>query len=177
MESSVFHPLQSLTDMVTIEETKTVDKPKICLSWAPHPKALPHAVGNSFTQWILNSRLDLTICHPPGYELDPSITSGATISHHQEEALKGADYVYVKSWCMSEPYGKCSDAYNDWIINKDKMNLTQNGYFMHCLPIRRNVVVTDEVLDGSRSLINIQAENRMYAAQAVISRILKSISL
>lgn len=176
MESAVFHPLQSLADMATIEETKTTNKPKVCLSWAPHPKALPHAVGNSFTQWILNSGLDLTICHPPGYELDASITSGAVISHNQEEALEGADYVYVKSWCMSEPYGKCSDAYNDWIINQEKMNLTQDGRFMHCLPIRRNVVATDEVLDGSRSLINIQVENRMYAAQAVISRILKSIS-
>ncbi len=176
MESAVFHPLQSLTDMMTIAETKKADSPKIALTWAPHPKSLPHAVANSFTQWTLGMGYDLTICHPPGYELDPSITGAARISYDQQEALKNCDYVYTKSWCMSNPYGETSQNYNDWIINADKMTLTSNAHFMHCLPVRRNVVVTDEVLDGEKSLIYTQAENRMYAAQAVVSRILKMIS-
>ena len=176
MESAVFHPLQSLTDMISIKETSTIESPKITLTWAPHPKSLPHAVGNSFTQWALAMGYDLTICHPPGYELESSITNGARVTHDQSEALENCDYVYTKSWCMSNPYGHTSQNYNDWIINGEKMAMTSDAYFMHCLPVRRNVVVTDEVLDGSNSLIYTQAENRMYAAQAVISRILKMIS-
>jgi N-succinyl-L-ornithine transcarbamylase len=176
MESAVFHPLQSLTDMVTIAETNHSSTPRITLSWAPHPKALPHAVANSFTQWVLGTGYDLTICHPPGFDLDPSISKGAKITHDQREALVGSDYVYTKNWCMSEPYGKVSNDHADWIINMDKMAMTDDAHFMHCLPVRRNVVVTDDVLDGERSLIYSQAENRMYAAQAVITRILKMMA-
>ena len=176
MESAVFHPLQSLADLVTIAETTMVDSPKITLSWAPHPKALPHAVANSFTQWVLSMGYDLTICHPPGFDLDSRITDGARISHNQEEAFEGSDYIYTKNWSMNEPYGKVSHNHADWIISSEKMALTNDAHFMHCLPVRRNVVVTDEVLDSERSLVYTQAENRMYAAQAVISRILKTIS-
>ena len=175
MESAVYHPMQSLTDIVTIESTKKVELPRITLSWAPHPKALPHAVANSFTQWVINRGYPLTITHPPGYELDPNITTGATINYNQDEALADSDYVYVKNWCMGEPYGKNPDILHDWTISTDKMKLTNNAYFMHCLPIRRNVVASDEVLDGEKSLIHSQAQNRMYAAQAVISRILTSM--
>ena len=175
MESAVFHPLQSLTDMITIAETAKTSKPKVTLTWAPHPKALPHAVANSFTQWVLKMDYDLTICHPPGYDLDPHITKHAKITNNQEAAFQGSHFVYAKNWSMCEPYGQVSHDYSDWVINSEKMAITDDAYFMHCLPVRRNVVVTDEVLDGDNSLIYTQAENRMYAAQAVISRILKTI--
>ncbi|HTN08689.1 acetylornithine carbamoyltransferase [Agriterribacter sp.] len=181
LESATLHPLQSLTDIITITEllqnrklqTKN-QKPKIVLTWAPHVKALPQCVANSFSQWINAwGGADFTITHPEDYELDERFTKGATITHHQEEALKGADFVYVKNWSTYTDYGKiyCNDP--EWMLTNEKLSLTNSAKVMHCLPVRRNVELSDEILDGSNSIITQQASNRVWAAQAVLSEILR----
>ncbi len=176
LESATLHPLQSLTDLITIKETfKEKRKPKIVMTWAPHVKALPQCVANSFSQWINNwGGADFVITHPEDYELDAQFTKGATITHNQDEALKGADFVYVKNWSTYHDYGKiyCNDP--EWMLNKEKLALTNQAKLMHCLPVRRNVELSDEALDSARSIVTQQASNRVWAAQAVLSEILKS---
>lgn len=175
LESATLHPLQSLTDLITIHETfKEKRKPKIVLTWAPHVKALPQCVANSFSQWINAwGGADFTIAHPEDYELDPKFTKGVTITTDQDEALKGADFVYVKNWSTYTDYGKiyCNDP--EWMLTNEKLELTNRAKVMHCLPVRRNVELSDEVLDSSASLVTQQASNRVWAAQAVLSEILK----
>jgi len=175
MESSVGHPLQALTDAITIEEHKIIGrKPKVVLSWAPHPKALPHAVANSFINMMQLQEADFVITHPKGYELNAEITKDVQIEYNQEKAFENADFVYVKNWSSYNDYGqiKCTDP--NWMITASKMKLTNNGKFMHCLPVRRNVVVADEVIDSDNSLVIKQAANREFAAQIVLKNILEN---
>ena len=172
LESAILHPLQSLADMITIEEQKKTKKPKIVLTWAPHPKALPQAVANSFAEWTLASKYELTITHPKGYELSKKFTKGATIEYDQQKAFEGADFIYTKNWSSFNNYGQIEVEDANWMVNSAKMNLTNNGKFMHCLPVRRNVVVTGKVLDSKASLVIEQANNRTYAAQAVLKQFL-----
>jgi N-succinyl-L-ornithine transcarbamylase len=189
LESGTLHPLQSLTDIITIKEqsekSKIVNhKPKIVLTWAPHIKPLPQCVANSFAQWINAWNLSLTlskgegidfvITHPEDYELDAQFTKGATITQNQDEALKDADFVYVKNWSTYTDYGRiyCNDP--SWMLTEEKLKLTNNAKVMHCLPVRRNVELSDEILDGPNSLVTTQAGNRVWAAQAVLSQILKA---
>lgn len=173
LESAILHPLQSLADMITIAEHKKTKKPKVVLTWAPHPKALPQAVANSFAEWTLASGYDLTITHPKGYELSKQFTKGATIEYDQKKAFQNADFVYAKNWSSFENYGKVEVEDSSWIVSSAKMALTNNGKFMHCLPVRRNVVVAGKVLDSAASLVIEQANNRTYAAQAVLKQMLK----
>ena len=174
LESSTLHPLQSLTDIITITETfKEKRKPKIVLTWAPHIKPLPQCVSNSFAQWINAwGEADFVITHPEGYELAEAYTNGATITHHQDEALKDADFVYVKNWSSYQDYGKvlCTDA--NWMLTNAKLAVSNHAKVMHCLPVRRNVELSDEILDGANSLVTKEASNRVWAAQAVLSEIL-----
>ena len=172
MESATGHPLQALADALTIKEHKTKHRPKVVLTWAPHPKALPHAVANSFTQMMLFQEADFVIANPKGYDLDKNITKNISVLHNQSEALRNADFVYAKNWCSYEQYGKILKTDNDWMVTKEKMNLTKNAKFMHCLPIRRNIVASDEVLDNSNSLVIDQANNRTFAAQSVLKLLL-----
>lgn len=177
MESAIGHPLQALTDMITIAEHTTKTKPKVVLSWAPHPKALPQAVANSFAQYANASDFDFVITHPKGYELDAQFVGTATVTHNQEEAFKDADFIYVKNWSpfADENYGKVINIDKSWKITSSKMALTNQGKFMHCLPVRRNVIVDDAVIDSENSLVIEQANNRTYAAQIAIKKILESI--
>jgi len=177
LESATLHPLQSLTDLITIKETfKGVIKPKVVLSWAPHVKALPQCVTNSFAQWIgAWGEAEFVISHPKGYEIDEAFTKNATIIHDQDEALKNADFVYVKNWSAYQDYGKIISTDADWMLTNKKLSLTNNAKVMHCLPVRRNVELSDEILDGENSLVTQQAGNRVWAAQAVLSEILKSM--
>ncbi len=174
LESATLHPLQSLADLITIEEHKKSKSPKVVLTWAPHPRALPQAVANSFAEWLGQSSYDLVITHPRGYELNESYTKNATIEYDQEAAFANADFIYAKNWSSYTDYGKIIEVGQNWIITKDKMALTNNGKFMHCLPVRRNVVVSDEVLDGDSSIVIAQAANRIYSAQTVLKKILES---
>ncbi len=174
LESAIRHPLQSLADQLTIQElAKGKKSPKVVLTWAPHIKAIPHAVANSFAEWSLGMGHDLTICHPEGYELDPEFTQGATITNDQREALQNADFVYVKNWSAFNEYGKilCTD--ERWMLTEAHLKNAPEAKVMHCLPVRRNVELSDEILDGSRSLVQQQALNRVYAAQAVLSKLLE----
>lgn len=175
LESAIRHPLQSLADLMTIKEHQKATNPKIVLSWAPHPRALPQAVPNSFSEWVLGAGHDLTITHPKGYELKSEFTKGASIEYNQEKALEGADFVYAKNWSSFQDYGKilCTDS--KWMIDQDKMSLTNRAKFMHCLPVRRNVVVSDVVIDGPDSLVLNQAANRVFAAQAVLTELAKHV--
>lgn len=175
LESAIRHPLQSLADLITMKELGKIKKPKVVLSWAPHPRALPQAVANSFAEWVLHSGMNLTITHPKGYELAATFTKGATIEYNQTKAFKGADFIYTKNWSSYEFYGKIIPPDEDWMITKAKMALTNNGRFMHCLPVRRNVVVAGEVLDSKYAAVINQANNRTYAAQAVLKKILESL--
>jgi N-succinyl-L-ornithine transcarbamylase len=172
MESSVGHPLQALADAITIEESKTIEKPKIVLSWAPHPKALPHAVANSFVEMMKLQDAEFVITHPKGYELNPEITKGCTIVHDQNKALENANFVYVKNWSSYSDYGKILSQDKSWMMTKEKLG---NAKFMHCLPVRRNVVVEGTILDSNQSLVIEQANNRTYSAQLVLKRILKKL--
>jgi N-succinyl-L-ornithine transcarbamylase len=174
LESAILHPLQSLADWITIEENKPKDRPKVVLSWAPHPRALPQAVSNSFLEWMHRADVDLSIVHPKGYELDERFVKDIPVFYDQRKAFAGADFVYTKNWSPLSPYGKVVNEDQDWMISGEKMALTNNGKFMHCLPVRRNVVVGDEVLDSPNSLVIEQANNRTYAAQTVIKKILES---
>jgi N-succinyl-L-ornithine transcarbamylase len=181
LESATLHPLQSLTDIITIQETiaqsstKQNKRPKVVLTWAPHIKSIPQCVSNSFSQWVNAwGEADFVITHPVGYNLDTQFTQGATITHHQEEALKDADFVYVKNWSSYEQYGQvlCKD--EQWMLTNKKLALTNDAKVMHCLPVRRNVELSDEILDGSNSLVTKQASNRVWAAQSVLASILEA---
>ena len=182
LESATLHPLQSLTDLVTISEVAAAAtggqagrrKPKIVLTWAPHVKALPQCVANSFSQWVNAwGKADFVITHPEDYELDAKFTNGATITHDQDEALKDADFVYVKNWSTYTDYGKIYNNDPEWMLTNEKMKLTNDAKVMHCLPVRRNVELSDEILDGPSSIVTQEASNRVWAAQAVLADILK----
>lgn len=168
LESAIRHPLQSLADWLTIETFKKVERPKVVLSWAPHPKALPQAVANSFLEWMYQANVELSITHPEGYELATEFAKDIPVYHDQNTALEDADFVYVKNWSSYTDYGKIKSKDTSWMITPEKMALTNDGYFMHCLPVRRNVVVADKVLDSKTSLTIEQANNRTFAAQAVL---------
>lgn len=175
LESATLHPLQSFTDIITIVETfKEKRRPKIVLTWAPHVKALPQCVANSFSQWVNAwGHADFVITHPEDYDLDPSFTKGASITHDQEYALKNADFVYVKNWSTYHDYGKIYSNDPEWMLTTEKLLSTNHAKIMHCLPVRRNVELSDEVLDGFSSIITQQASNRVWAAQAVLSELLQ----
>lgn len=175
LESATRHPLQSLADLVTIEELKTRTRPKVVLTWAPHVKALPQAVPNSFAEWMCKADVDFTIAHPAGYELCPDFTQGATITHNQEEALADADFIYVKNWSAYEPYGKVFGVSDDWMLTNDSLKNTNNAKVMHCLPVRRNLELSDEILDGQNSVVIHEAGNRVWAAQAVLKQMLEEL--
>jgi N-succinyl-L-ornithine transcarbamylase len=175
LESATRHPLQSLADLVTITELKTRPRPKVVLTWAPHIKALPQAVPNSFAEWMCKADVDFTIVHPAGYELSADFTNGATITHNQDEALADADFIYVKNWSAYEPYGKVLPGNEDWMLTNDKLTSTNNAKVMHCLPVRRNLELSDEILDGPNSVVVHEAGNREWAAQAVLKKMLESL--
>ena len=177
LESATLHPLQSLADRVTIKETfKENRKPKVVLTWAPHVKALPQAVPNSFAEWMKDwKEIDFVITHPKGYELDKKFTGDSMVIHEQDKALEGADYVYVKNWSSLKEYGKIINTDPSWMITNQKLKNTNQGKVMHCLPVRRNLVIADEVLDGPNSIVVQQAGNRVWAAQAVLGEMLKAI--
>ena len=174
MESSVGHPLQALADAITLEENKVNHKPKIVLSWAPHPKALPHAVANSFIEMMQKQDADFVITHPKGYELNPDVVKNSIIEYNQDKAFADADFIYTKNWSSFNDYGKVISQDKKWMITQEKMNKTNHAKFMHCLPVRRNVVVADEVLNSENSIVIEQANNRTYAAQIVLKKILES---
>ncbi len=175
LESATLHPLQSLADILTITENTTVKKAKIVLTWAPHIKPLPQCVPNSISQWVNAwGKADFVVTHPEDYELDEQFTNGATIKYNQDEALKDADFVYVKNWSTYRDYGRIYTNDPSWMLTADKLKLTNNAKVMHCLPVRRNIELSDEVLDGSNSIVTQQASNRVWAAQAVLSEILKN---
>jgi len=179
LESATLHPLQSLTDIITITENfkpQTSNlKPKIVLTWAPHVKPLPQCVANSFSQWVNAwGKADFVITHPEDYELSEQFTKGATITHNQDEALKDADFVYVKNWSTYHDYGKIYESDPKWMLTNKKLEATNNAKVMHCLPVRRNVELSDEVLDSPNSLVTTEASNRVWAAQAVLADILKN---
>ncbi|MCK0179007.1 acetylornithine carbamoyltransferase [Flavobacteriaceae bacterium S0862] len=173
MESATAHPLQALADAITIEELKLKERPKVVLSWAPHPKTLPQAVPNSFVAMMHELDVDFSITHPKGYELNPEITKSTSINYNQNEALKDADFVYVKNWSSYKDYGKilCQD--ENWMMTQEKLG---EAKFMHCLPVRRNVVVEDAILDGENSVVILQANNRTFSAQIVLKNILENLS-
>lgn len=175
LESATLHPLQSLADCITIAEHLPYHKkPKVVLSWAPHIKSIPQAVGNSFAQWMNKMDFEFVITHPKGYELDTQFTQNATIEHNQQKALQDADFVYVKNWSSFEDYGQVLPVEEDWLLTNEKLKVTNDAKIMHCLPVRRNLEVSDEVLDSPNSLIYKQANNRTYAAQVVLEKILKA---
>ena len=179
LESATLHPLQSLTDLMTIQEsiaaTGLVKKPKVVLTWAPHVKALPQCVANSFAQWATAANFaDVVVTHPAGYELSEKYTKGATITHDQAAALEGADFVYVKNWSAYEDYGKVFYTDPAWMLTAKSLSHSNNAKVMHCLPVRRNVELSDEILDSASSLVTKQAGNRVWAAQAVLSTLLNS---
>jgi N-succinyl-L-ornithine transcarbamylase len=172
LESALRHPLQSLADMMTIREHAAVPRPKVVLTWAPHIRALPQAVGNSFAEWTLASGHDLTIACPEGYDLDPAFTNGATIVHDQKEALRDADFVYVKNWSSWSDYGKVLTQDRSWMLTRESLRPTNDAKVMHCLPVRRNLELSDEVLDSPSSIVQQEAGNRVWAAMAVLRRML-----
>ena len=178
LESATLHPLQSLTDLITIQESiaasQLIKKPKVVLTWAPHVKALPQCVANSFAQWVNAwGEANFVITHPKGYELAEEFTQGATIEYDQEKALKDADFVYVKNWSAYSPYGSLPPFGGDWMLTNEKIGQTCHAKVMHCLPVRRNIELSDEILDGPNSIITQEASNRVWAAQAVISSLLQ----
>lgn len=173
LESATRHPLQSLADSVTIQENLPFGKkPKVVLTWAPHIKPIPQAVANSFAEWMNVQDVEFIITHPEGFELDPQFVGNAKVTYNQEEALKDADFVYIKNWSSFNDYGKVGEGLENWMLTEEKMKVTHHGKAMHCLPVRRNVEVSDEVLDAEESLIFEQSLNRLYAAQAVLKNIL-----
>ena len=182
LESATLHPLQSLTDIITIQESIASNtniknkKPKVVLTWAPHIKAIPQCVANSFSEWMVAwGEADFVITHPEGYALSTEFTKGATIEHNQDQALKNADFVYVKNWSSYEQYGKLLSTDAAWMMTNKKLALTNNAKIMHCLPVRRNIELSDEILDGPNSLVTKEASNRVWAAQAVLAEILKKL--
>lgn len=173
MEGATRHPLQSFADLLTIEEHKTTARPKVVLTWAPHPKALPQAVANSFVEWMKETDYDLVVTHPEGYELSPEFMGDVKVEYDQNKAFEGADFIYAKNWSSFNDYGKVISKDMNWTVNEEKMALTNNAKFMHCLPVRRNVVVTDGVIDSENSIVVDQAANREVTAQAVLKMILE----
>lgn len=179
LESATLHPLQSLTDIITIKEQlqnfplAKGSKPKVVLTWAPHIKPLPQCVANSFAEWVNAwGEADFVITHPKGYELSEKFNAAATITHNQDEALQDADFVYVKNWSAYNDYGKILSNDSSWMLTEEKLKMTNNAKVMHCLPVRRNIELSDEILDGPNSLVTTEASNRVWAAQAVISTLL-----
>ena len=175
LESATRHPLQSLADLITIEELKTRSRPKVVLTWAPHIKPLPQAVPNSFSEWMCGADVDFTIAHPKGYELNTDFTKGAKIVHNQDEALADADFIYVKNWSTYEPYGKIFPGNEDWMLTNERLRVTNSAKIMHCLPVRRDLELSSEILDGPSSIVVHEAGNRVWAAQAVLKKMLESL--
>jgi N-succinyl-L-ornithine transcarbamylase len=177
MEAATRHPLQSFADLITIEEYKTKARPKVVMTWAPHPRALPQAVPNSFAEWMNATDYEFVITHPHGYELDPKFVGNARVEYDQRKALEGADFVYAKNWsAYADPnYGQVISRDRSWTVDAEKMALTNNAYFMHCLPVRRNMIVSDEVIDSPRSIVIPEAANREISAQTVIKRLLEGL--
>jgi len=173
MEAATRHPLQSFADHMTIEEYKTKPCPKVVLSWAPHPRALPQAVPNSFVEWMRQTDYELVVTHPKGYELDNRFMGDIKVEYDQNKAFENADFIYAKNWSSFTEYGEILSKDMRWTVNSEKMALTNNARFMHCLPVRRNMIVTDEVLDSSSSIVVDEAENRVYSAQTVLKMILE----
>ena len=173
MESATRHPLQGFADLLTIEEFKKKQRPKVVLSWAPHPKALPQAVPNSFVEWMQVGEVDLVVTHPEGYELAPEIMKNSRVEYDQDKAFEGADFIYAKNWSSYSQYGKILSQDPSWTITEEKMALTSEAKFMHCLPIRRNVIATDAVVD--KSIVIPEAENRLYTAQLVLKKMLEGL--
>jgi N-succinyl-L-ornithine transcarbamylase len=177
LESATLHPLQSLTDIVTMTEAmgNSLKRPKVVLTWAPHIKPLPQCVANSFAQWVNAwGKADFVVTHPEDYELDTQFTNGATVTTNQVEALEGADFVYVKNWSTYTDYGKIYSNDPEWMLTNEKLKATHNARVMHCLPVRRNVELSDEILDGPNSLVTQEAGNRVWAAQAVLAQVLRN---
>ena len=177
MEAATRHPLQSFADLITIEEYKKTPRPKVVLTWAPHPKALPQAVANSFAEWMNETDYDFVITHPEGYELDPRFVGKARVEYDQRNAFEGADFIYAKNWsAYTDPnYGKVINTDRSWTVDAEKMALTNNAYFMHCLPVRRNMIVTDEVIESAQSIVIPEAANREISAQVVLKKILEDL--
>ena len=177
MEAATRHPLQSYADLITIEEYKKTERPKVVLTWAPHPRALPQAVPNSFAEWMNAAGYDFVITHPKGYELDPMFVGNARVEYDQRKAFEGADFIYAKNWAAySDPnYGQILSTDRSWTVDTEKMALTNNAYFMHCLPVRRNMIVTDDVIESPQSIVIPEAANREISAQAVIKKILENL--
>ncbi|MDR1258988.1 MAG: N-acetylornithine carbamoyltransferase [Tannerellaceae bacterium] len=176
MEAATRHPLQSFADLITIEEYKKTERPKVVMTWAPHPKALPQAVPNSFAEWINAAGYELVITHPEGYELDAAFTGNAVIEYDREKAFRGADFVYAKNWAAyTDPnYGKVISSDRRWTVDEHVMSLTSQAYFMHCLPVRRNMIVTDQVIESPQSIVLAEAANREISAQVVLKRLLSN---
>ena len=177
MEAATRHPLQSFADLITIEEYKKTDRPKVVMSWAPHPNPLPQAVPNSFAEWMNATDYELVITHPEGYELDPKVVGSAQVEYNQMKAFENADFVYAKNWSAytDEHYGKVLSKDRAWTVAEEQMAVTKNAYFMHCLPVRRNMIVSDQVIESQQSLVIPEAANREIAAQVVLKRLLESI--
>lgn len=174
MEAATRHPLQSYADLITIEEYKKKDKPKVVMSWAPHPKSLPQAVPNSFAEWMNAAGYEFVITHPEGYELDPAFVGSARVEYDQRKAFEGADFIYAKNWAAYQDpnYGQVISKDRNWTVDAEKMALTNNAFFMHCLPVRRNMIVTDDVIESPQSIVIPEAANREISAQAVLKKIL-----
>ena len=177
MEGATTHPLQAFADLITIEEYKTKERPKVVLTWAPHPRALPQAVPNSFADFMNEADCDFVITHPEGYELSPQFVRGAKIEYDQKKAFEGADFIYAKNWSAftDEHYGEILSKDRSWTVDTEKMELTNNAKFMHCLPVRRNMIVTDDVIEGSQSIVIQEAANREISCQVVLKRMLESL--
>jgi len=175
MESATGHPLQAFADIITIEEYRKVKKPKVVLTWAPHPRALPQAVANSFAEWTLAAGYDVVITHPEGYELAPRFVGNAKVEYDQKKAFEGADFVYAKNWSSYTNYGKILNTDRGWTVDEAKMALTNNAHFMHCLPVRRNMIVTDGVIESPQSIVIPEAANRVVSAQVVMKRMLEKL--
>jgi N-succinyl-L-ornithine transcarbamylase len=175
MEAATRHPLQSFADLITIEEFKQKPRPKVVLTWAPHPKALPQAVPNSFVEWMRQTDYELVVTHPEGYELASEFMGDLKVEYNQDKAFEGADFIYAKNWSAYGQYGKILSKDKNWTVTMDKMKLTNQAKFMHCLPVRRNMIVSDDVLDSDISIVVKEAENRVYSAQTVLKMILEKI--
>jgi N-succinyl-L-ornithine transcarbamylase len=174
MEAATRHPLQSFADQITIEEFKKTKRPKVVMTWAPHPRALPQAVPNSFVEWMRRTDYELVVTHPEGYELAPEFMGDLKVEYNQKKAFEGADFIYAKNWSSYTDYGKILSKDMNWTVDSAKMALTNDAKFMHCLPVRRNMIVTDEVIDSKNSIVIDEAENRVYSAQTVLKMILES---
>lgn len=177
MEAATRHPLQTFADLITIEEYKQVERPKVVMTWAPHPRALPQAVPNSFAEGLNMTDYEFVITHPHGYELDPAFVGNAKVEYDQDKAFEGAHFIYAKNWaaCSADNYGKVLSTDRSWTVDSRKMALTDNAWFMHCLPVRRNMIVTDDVIESERSIVIPEAANRVVSAQTVLKEILLSL--